>query len=59
MKVVFLKPFSQQRSPSVILDIFNRGSRVFAFFFVREENDTGFLWIAWIPDQVGDKRREL
>ena len=27
---------------SVILDIFNRGSRVFAFFFVREENDTGF-----------------
>ena len=27
---------------SVILDIFNRGSRVFGFFFVREENDTGF-----------------
>ena len=27
---------------SVILDIFHRGSRVFAFFFVREENGTGF-----------------
>ena len=26
----------------VILDIFNRGSRVFAFSFVCEENDTGF-----------------
>ena len=28
--------------PPVILDIFNRGSRVFSFFFVREENDSGF-----------------
>ncbi len=26
----------------VILDIFNRGSRVLALFFVRKENDTGF-----------------
>ena len=27
---------------SVILDIFNRGSRVFTFFFIREEKDAGF-----------------
>ena len=31
------------RSTPVILDIFNRGSRVFAFFFVCEENGTGFF----------------
>ena len=37
----------------VILDIFNRGSSVFAFLFVREEKDTGF------PIGVGNDRGAL
>ena len=39
--------------PSVILDIFNRGSRVFAFSFVCDENDTGFP-----ITNVGNDRKE-
>ena len=51
MKMEHLSPICHPRHLS-------SGIQGFCFFFVREENDTGFPYIAWIPDQVRDKRRE-
>ena len=44
MQVGTYTPRDENETPSVIPDILNRGSRVFAFSFVREDKRH------WIPD---------